>query len=168
FSSLLDVPHQIPPRKFVERHANTCHAFNARFSSARWCTCDYKKVNVLPQLRLDCGDFGKRRRIFIPATVSANRVPTLSSSGEKQIWSEPEDHHQPRSSDKVQLSRRKRLVGGGLNRRIIDYNGKNPLEDRRSLYNSMKGSLSFDVTLRQFKENLQTMIKKYTTTKMTG
>ncbi|KAF3582272.1 hypothetical protein DY000_02033836 [Brassica cretica] len=54
-------------------------------------------------------------RIFIPATVSANRVPTLSSSGEKQIWSEPEDH-QPRSSDKVQLSRRKRLVGGGLNR----------------------------------------------------
>ncbi|WZZ45815.1 hypothetical protein YC2023_042074 [Brassica napus] len=43
-------------------------------------------------------------RIFIPATVSANRVPTLSSSGEKQIWSEPEDH-QPRSSDKVQLSR---------------------------------------------------------------
>ncbi|WZZ64779.1 hypothetical protein YC2023_076149 [Brassica napus] len=78
------------------------------------------------------------RRIFIPATVSANRVPTLSSSGEKQIWSEPEDHHQPRSSDKVQLSRRKRLVGGGLNRRIIDYNGKNPLEDRRSLYNSMK------------------------------
>ncbi|KAH0872894.1 hypothetical protein HID58_070256, partial [Brassica napus] len=125
-------------------------------------------VDVLPQLRLDCGDFGKRRRIFIPATVSANRVPTLSSSGEKQIWSEPEDHHQPRSSDKVQLSRRKRLVGGGLNRRIIDYNGKNPLEDRRSLYNSMKGSLSFDVTLRQFKENLQTMIKKYTTTKMTG
>ncbi|KAL0804407.1 hypothetical protein Bca101_096897 [Brassica carinata] len=51
---------------------------------------------------------------------------------------------------------------------IIDYNGKNPLEDRRSLYNSMKGSLSFDVTLRQSKENLQTMIKKYTTTKMTG
>ncbi|WZY94771.1 hypothetical protein YC2023_067100 [Brassica napus] len=77
------------------------------------------------------------RRIFIPATVSANRVRTLSSSGEKQIWSEPE-YHQPRSSDKVQLSRRKRLVGGGLNRRIIDYNGKNPLEDRRSLYNSMK------------------------------
>ncbi|CAN7083808.1 unnamed protein product, partial [Brassica oleracea var. botrytis] len=100
FSFLLDVPHQIPPRKFVERHANTCHAFNARFSSARWCTCDYKKVNVLPQLRLDCGDSGKRRRIFFPATVSANRVPTLSSSGEKQIWSEPEDH-QPRSSDKV-------------------------------------------------------------------
>ncbi|CAN7033400.1 unnamed protein product [Brassica oleracea var. botrytis] len=88
-----------------------------------------------------------KRRIFIPATVSANRVPTLSSSGEKQIWSEPEDHQQ-RSSDKVQLSRRKRLIGGGLNRRIIDYNGKNPLEDTRSLYNSMKGSLSFDITLR--------------------
>ena len=32
----------------------------------------------------------------------------------------------------------------------------------------MKGSLSFDVTLRQFKEKLQTMSRKYTTTEMTG
>ncbi|KAH0893649.1 LOW QUALITY PROTEIN: hypothetical protein HID58_056078 [Brassica napus] len=116
------------------------------------------------------------RRIFIPATVSANRVPTLSSSGEKQIWSEPEDH-QPRSSDKVQLSRGSGWLEGVstdvsskrvkkiYKQGIIDYNGKNSLEDRRSLYNSMNGSLSFDVTLRQFNENLQTMIKKYTTTK---
>ncbi|KAG2302610.1 hypothetical protein Bca4012_060946 [Brassica carinata] len=98
----------------------------------------------------------------MPATLSANRVPTLSSSaGEKEIEFEPEDH-QTRSSDKVQLSGTKRLVGakkiykqGSTFERLFGEKMRlNPLEDRRSLYESRKGSLA--------------LMRKYTTTEMTG
>ncbi|KAF2593283.1 hypothetical protein F2Q70_00043028 [Brassica cretica] len=81
-------------------------------------------------LRVRDDDF--RERGDITRTVRASL-----DCGEKQIWSEPEDH-QPRSSDKVQLSRRKRLVGGGLNRlqgessdydkEIYDYENDRALE----------------------------------------
>ncbi|KAF3580044.1 hypothetical protein DY000_02033356 [Brassica cretica] len=51
---------------------------------------------------------------------------------------------------------------------VIDSKGENPLEDSRSLYESMKGSFSFDITLRQFREKFRTMRRKYTTKEMRG
>ncbi|KAJ0234464.1 hypothetical protein HA466_0274800 [Hirschfeldia incana] len=51
---------------------------------------------------------------------------------------------------------------------IIDSKGKNPLEDRRSLYEFIKGSLSNDVTLRQFRDKIHSMRRKYITKEMRG
>ncbi|KAL0669541.1 hypothetical protein Bca4012_032245 [Brassica carinata] len=115
------------------------------------------------------------------------RQHTIFSSDED----EPEDPP-PRSSGEAQLPGRKRLSEGisssnvsskrakkgekmgTKNRRfsekdeivllqgIVDYKGKNSLEDKRSLYESMKGSFSFDVTLDQFRDKIRHMNNKYT------
>ncbi|CAF1857863.1 unnamed protein product [Brassica oleracea var. botrytis] len=121
------------------------------------------------------------------------RQHTIFSSDED----EPEDPP-PRSSGEAQLSGRKRLSEGisssnvsskrakkgekmgTKNRRfsekdeivllqgIVDYKGKNPLEDKRSLYESMKGSFSFDVTLDQFRDKIRHMNNKYTAKEKSG
>ncbi|WZZ53218.1 hypothetical protein YC2023_053325 [Brassica napus] len=121
------------------------------------------------------------------------RQHTIFSSDED----EPEDPP-PRSSGEAQLSGRKRLSEGisssnvsskrakkgekmgTKNRRfsekdeivllqgIVDYKGKNPLEDKRSLYESMKGSFSFDVTLDQFRDKIRHMNNKYTAKERSG
>ncbi|KAG2287408.1 hypothetical protein Bca4012_032247 [Brassica carinata] len=51
---------------------------------------------------------------------------------------------------------------------IIDSEVKNPLDYKRSFYQSMKGSFSFDVTLDQFKEKIRSLKKKYTRNEMRG
>lgn len=51
---------------------------------------------------------------------------------------------------------------------IIDSKGKNPLEDKRSFYESVKGSISFDVTLDQFKDKIRYLQKKYTAKEKSG
>ena len=51
---------------------------------------------------------------------------------------------------------------------IVDYKGKNSLEDKRSLYESMKGSFSFDVTLDQFRDKIRHMNNKYTAKERSG
>ncbi|CAN7058586.1 unnamed protein product [Brassica rapa subsp. trilocularis] len=48
---------------------------------------------------------------------------------------------------------------------IIDSQVKNPLDYKRRVYQSMKASFSFDVTLDQFKDKIGTLKKKYTRTK---
>ncbi|CAF2271253.1 unnamed protein product [Brassica napus] len=118
---------------------------------------------------------------------------TIFSSDED----EPEDPP-PRSSGEAQLSGRKRLSEGisssnvsskrakkgqkmGTKKRlfsekdeivllqgIVDYKGKNPLEDKRSLYESMKGSFSSDVTLDQFRDKIRHMNNKYTAKEKSG
>uniref|UniRef100_M4EH41 Glabrous enhancer-binding protein-like DBD domain-containing protein n=3 Tax=Brassica campestris TaxID=3711 RepID=M4EH41_BRACM len=51
---------------------------------------------------------------------------------------------------------------------IIDSQVKNPLDYKRRVYESMKGSFSFDVTLDQFKVKIGTLKKKYTRSEMRG
>ncbi|KAJ4902231.1 DNA-binding storekeeper protein-related transcriptional regulator [Raphanus sativus] len=51
---------------------------------------------------------------------------------------------------------------------IIDTKGKNPVQDNRPLYESMKGSFSSDITLRQFSEKIRNMRRKYTAKEMRG
>ncbi|KAG2307308.1 hypothetical protein Bca4012_083676 [Brassica carinata] len=51
---------------------------------------------------------------------------------------------------------------------IVDYKGQNPLEDKRSFYESMKGSFSFDVTLVQFADKIRSLMRKYTRNEMRG
>ncbi|KAJ0234465.1 hypothetical protein HA466_0274810 [Hirschfeldia incana] len=116
---------------------------------------------------------------------------TIFSSDED----ETEDPPPPRSSGDAQLqSGRKRLSEGistskrakkgkklGTKKRlfsekdeivllqgIIDSKGKNPLEDKRGFYESVKGSISFDVTLDQFKDKIRHMQKKYTAKEKSG
>ncbi|KAJ0234463.1 hypothetical protein HA466_0274790 [Hirschfeldia incana] len=112
---------------------------------------------------------------------------TIISSDEDQ----PEDPPS-RSSGEAQMSGRKRLSEGistnvsskrakrSTKRRfsdkdeivllqgIVDSKGKNPLADKRPLYESMKGSFSFGVTLDQFKDKIRSLMRKYTRNEMKG
>ncbi|CAH8298146.1 unnamed protein product [Eruca vesicaria subsp. sativa] len=135
---------------------------------------------------------GEKEIEFVSSDEEDHQHTIISSEED-----EPEDPR-PRSSSETQLSHWKRLstnarskrakktytqgkkIGSDLRRlfsekdeivllqSIIDSKGKNPLEDNRLLYESMKGSFSVDVTLGQFREKLRTTKKKYTTKEMKG
>ncbi|KAF2569356.1 hypothetical protein F2Q68_00026675 [Brassica cretica] len=92
----------------------------------------------------------------MPATISANRVQILSSSaGEKEIEFEPEDY-QPRSSVKVGSS----LVGGDNSSNVSSKGAKKIYKQAEKMDQISKDFL--------FKEKLQTMRRKYTTTEIAG
>ncbi|CAN7135991.1 unnamed protein product [Brassica rapa subsp. narinosa] len=94
--------------------------------------------------------FGRR----ISTNVRSKRARRMYTQGEKM----GADHRRL-------FSEKDEIV---LLQSIIDSKGKNPLGDNRSLYESMKGSFSFDITLRQFSEKVRTMRRKYTTKEMRG
>ena len=51
---------------------------------------------------------------------------------------------------------------------VIDSKGENPLKYKRSFYQSMKGSFSFDVTLVQFKDKIRNLKRKYKAKEKSG
>ncbi|KAF8086730.1 hypothetical protein N665_0614s0014 [Sinapis alba] len=122
--------------------------------------------------------------------------PSDEEEEEHTIFSSEEDEPEeppPRSSGEAQMSGRKRLSSKGAKKRgsntkqqpcfrrvfsekdeivllqgIVDFKGKNPLADKRPLYESIKGSFSFAVTLDQFKDKIRSLMKKYTRIEMKG
>ncbi|KAL0742162.1 hypothetical protein Bca4012_083675 [Brassica carinata] len=96
----------------------------------------------------------KLRSERISPNVSSKRAKKIHTQGEKM------------GSDlRRRFSEKDEIV---LLQSIIDSKGKNPLEDNRSLYESMKGSFSFDVTFVQFTDKIRTMRRKYRTKEMMG
>ncbi|CAH8298189.1 unnamed protein product [Eruca vesicaria subsp. sativa] len=111
-----------------------------------------------------------------------------SSAGEKEMESEEEGHtiFSSEEDEPEDAPPRKRLREGMspieieknrlftdkdeivLLQGIIDCKGKNPFENKRTLYESLKGSFSFDVTLDQFKVKIQNLKRSYRNKVMRG
>ncbi|KAG2287410.1 hypothetical protein Bca52824_047014 [Brassica carinata] len=93
---------------------------------------------------------GKKR---LSSNASSNVAKRICTRGGKM------------GTDKRLFSEKDEIV---LLQGIIDSKGKNPLKNKRSFYQSMKGSFSFDVTLRQFSDKIRHMQKLYTRNEMRG
>ncbi|CAH8371859.1 unnamed protein product [Eruca vesicaria subsp. sativa] len=99
---------------------------------------------------------GRKR---LSTNVSSKRAKKIYTQGGKMGTKTPSHRRLFSEKDEIVL-----LEG------IIDFKGKNPLEAKRSFYQSIKGSLSlsFDVTLKQLEDKIRYMKKLYTAKAKSG